>query len=351
MQRTVKHTEHLTEAIHILTWIYIFISPLFFVNYGESIDWERYASRCILPFTLCVLFYANYLGLIPHLFQRGRFYEYFIYNAVLVLLLTLAHKFAVEGILPPPPRPRPNDPPHWWFTLNGVLVSLFTIGIAIALQMGKRWAKSEAARKEAELGRTAAELQNLRNQINPHFLLNTLNNIYALTAFDPDKAQHAIQELSKMLRYLLYENKGERVSLESEVGFLKNYIELMRIRIPARVEITTNFELRPDGIGQVAPLLFIPIVENAFKHGINPGATSFIRISLRSDAESICLNVTNSNHPAPSTDRSAGGIGIDLVKRRLELAYPGHYTWNYGPDTSGRTYQSELTIYPRNQRP
>lgn len=116
------------------------------------------------------------------------------------------------------------------FFVRDILSLIFTIGLSAAIRMSARWGQAEAARREAEKSRTEAELKNLRNQLNPHFLLNTLNNIYALIAFDSDKAQQAVQELSKLLRYVLYDNQQNYVPLCKEVDFIRNYIELMRIR-------------------------------------------------------------------------------------------------------------------------
>lgn len=131
--------------------------------------------------------------------------------------------------------------------------------------MSARWTQNEAARKEAERNRTEAELKNLRNQLNPHFLLNTLNNIYALIAFDSDKAQQAVQELSKLLRYVLYDNQQTYVPLCKEVDFIRNYIELMRIRLSANVQMITKFDIQPDSQMLIAPLIFYLIDRECFQ--------------------------------------------------------------------------------------
>ncbi len=124
---------------------------------------------------------------------------------------------------------------------------------------------NEAARKEAERNRAEAELKNLRNQLNPHFLLNTLNNIYALIAFDSDKAQQAVQELSKLLRYVLYDNQQTTFLSVKRSDFIRNYIELMRIRLSANVQMITKFDIQPDSQTLIAPLIFISLIENAFQ--------------------------------------------------------------------------------------
>ena len=166
-------------------------------------------------------------------------------------------------------------------------------------------------------------LKNLRNQLNPHFLLNTLNNMYALIAFDSDKAQQAVQELSKLLRYVLYDNQQTYVPLCKEVDFIRNYIELMRIRLSSNVKMTTQFDIQPDSQTLIAPLIFISLIENAFKHGISPTETSFISIRISDSNKEVICEIRNSNHPKTMEDKSGSGVGLEQVSRRLEILYPG----------------------------
>ena len=202
----------------------------------------------------------------------------------------------------------------------------------------------DAARREAEKSRTEAELKNLRNQLNPHFLLNTLNNIYALIAFDADKAQTAVQELSRLLRHVLYDNQQNFVTLDKEMDFIRNYIELMRIRLSANVHVETKIDVRPDSRTEIAPLIFISLIENAFKHGISPTEPSFIRIHFSESPGEIHCEITNSYHPKSVADKSGSGIGLEQVRKRLELTYPGHYDWQQGVSEDMKEYKSILII-------
>lgn len=221
---------------------------------------------------------------------------------------------------------------------------IFTVGLSVAIRMSLRWSATELERREAVKSRTEAELKNLRNQLNPHFLLNTLNNIYALTAFNTEKAQQAIQELSKLLRYVLYDNQETFVPLTKEVEFIQNYIELMRIRVSSAVKINTNFQIRPDSQSPVAPLLFISLIENAFKHGISPTEPSYIRIYFSESADSVCCEIANSYHPKNEADKSGSGIGLEQVRKRLELTYPGRYEWQHSVSEDEKEYKSILVI-------
>ena len=215
--------------------------------------------------------------------------------------------------------------------------------MATAIILAQRWEHHEKARREAEAARTDAELKTLRNQINPHFLLNTLNNIYALTAFDAPKAQEAIQELAKMLRHLLYDYEQPTVPLKDEVEFLQNYINLMKIRLPESVKVDYQLTIANSQL-PVAPMIFISLVENAFKHGVSPTEPSFISIHIEADQQQITCDIRNSNHPKTASDRSGHGIGLKQVQRRLELAYPKRYTWQQGVSSDGKTYSSSITI-------
>ena len=220
-----------------------------------------------------------------------------------------------------------------------------TATIATIIKISESWKEMERSRNEAEKALAEAELQNLRSQLNPHFLLNTLNNIYALIAFDTDKAQESVQELSMLLRHVLYDNKEQFTSLSKEMEFIRSYIELMRIRLSSNVTVETEYDLSPQSQTQIAPLIFISLVENAFKHGISPTEPSYIKIRF-SEVQGVvrCL-IQNSNHRKVGYDKSGSGIGLEQVKKRLDLSYTGKYSWHYGLSNDGKEYSSSLEIF------
>jgi sensor histidine kinase YesM len=215
--------------------------------------------------------------------------------------------------------------------------------IAVSMRLGMIWQEAEEARLAAEAAKADAELSNLRYQTNPHFLLNTLNNIYALTAFDTRRAQEAIQQLSGMLRHILYDNQEKEVQMKDEVNFLQNYVNLMKIRQPGSVDITFDTQ-HVYQQAKIVPLLLIPLIENAFKHGVSPTQPSFIHIRLEADKSSIDFLIENSNHPKLANDQSGHGIGLAQVQRRLDLAYAGHYRWSHGLKDDGAVYFSHINI-------
>lgn len=338
-------------AVHVLAWSYIFFSPLFFRRNEETMDMDKYLHGIVFPLTTFTIFYINYFWLVPRLLIREKIRWFVIAN----VLMIVSYQIFIElqtVIFPPPHSPahisdivEKHFPPKIYFVVRGLLTYVFAVAAAVGIQLSMRWKQSERAREAAELGRSQAELQNLKNQINPHFLLNTLNNIYALTAFDQEKAQTAILELSRMLRYMLYENQTDRVPLSKEVDFLKSYISLMRLRIAGNVRVNVNFDYPDSENIPIAPLIFISLVENAFKHGISAGKESFIDITLKATSERLSFSCRNSNVPKNENDKAPGGIGLKQVAKRLELSYPQRYRWKYGPSEDGSAYISEITIY------
>ena len=144
---------------------------------------------------------------------------------------------------------------------------------------------------------------------------------------------------------MLYDNQQETVPLCKEMDFIRNYIELMRIRLSANVEVETRFDVRPDSHTEIAPLIFISLIENAFKHGISPTKPSYIRICFEENPREVKCEIRNSCYPKTGADKSGSGIGLEQVRKRLELTYPGRYEWKHGVSTDGKEYQSLLTIH------
>lgn len=346
-QYTNNHIRFAEVLTHVIGWGIVFGFPFFIINRGgEAIDWMGYLRHSGVSLSFFIVFYLNYFLLIPRYLFSGRIREYMLLNLALIILMS-GGLHLWQSILfgnTPPKAPRKDIPPGWIFFVRDMFSMVLTIGLSAAIKMSIRWGQIEDARREAEKSRTEAELKNLRNQLNPHFLLNTLNNIYALIAFNTDKAQLAVQELSKLLRHVLYDNQQTYVSLGKEMDFIRNYIELMRIRLSSNVTVETHIDIAPDNRTEIAPLIFISLIENAFKHGISPTEPSFIRISFSEGNGEVKCEITNSYHPKAETDKSGSGIGLEQVSKRLELIYPGRYQWQRGTSKDKKEYSSKLVI-------
>ncbi len=327
--------------MHILLWGVIFILPYFFMDSERIFNWQWFMRSLPEMLGFMLVFYLNYFLLIDKLLYKGKTKQFILYNLLLIVAVAFLMHYGrglIETLIPElrPRRRMKRGGGRGWssniqllFLVRNSTWLFLMAGLSVALKMTVRWFEVDNERKELEKAKSDAELQNLKNQINPHFLLNTLNNIYALIEFDPPRAQQAVVDLSKMLRHLLYENNQTFVPLRQEATFMHNYIELMRIRLPDNVKLTTDFSYSESGNTLISPLIFISLIENAFKHGISGEKPSFIDISLKEHPDGKVEFVSrNSYFPKSESDKSGSGIGLELVKKKLKLLYPGNYQWN-----------------------
>ena len=341
-----------------------------FLGPRESLTWRGYLMHCVMPTVVVAVFWINYLWLMPMLQESGGKYKVYLYNLLIIIVccafLTFwhkvefsdAHKQHIERMEEERPPEHLEERPHDEMMMRerhherkerehlvdiNVLASLrdsvnflFAIFVAYAIRSRQHIVSLKQKRQEAETAQRDAELRSLRNQISPHFLLNTLNNIYALTNIDTERAQDAIMQLSKMLRHMLYDNQTEMVTLQSEVDFIRAYVDLMRLRLAQNVKVETLFRVNADKHTIVAPLLFISLVENAFKHGVSATENCVIKIQLMENEDgSVICDITNSNNPKTSRDCSGHGVGLQLVQKRLDIMYPGNYSWIKGVEADG----------------
>lgn len=347
-------------VFHVLCWILVAVPPLAFVPQHVTNSGLIYLIRLCSPLLLCAVFYVNYLWLVPKYFIGGSKKMYILVNIACILLFAICTDWLMHlthalemagGWRPPYPRKPVEDIVFSFFKLlRNVLPFVLSAALATLLRLALKWQVAEQARKEMEIQKTEAELNNLRNQINPHFLLNTLNNIYALISFDKDKAQKAVLSLSALLRQMLYGTRNNSVSLKDETDFIRNYVDLMRIRLSKDVKIIFNINIPDDREVRMAPLIFISLVENAFKHGVSTTRPSFININISSDGNRIECEISNSNYPKSDADKSGHGIGLKQVAKRLDLAYAGKYVWERGTDDKKEVYHSKIIIYDTQMR-
>lgn len=343
--------KRLEITIHAISWFLIFAFPLMLSERGNEINWGQYLRHSIVLLYSFFIFYVNYLFLVPRFLFRNEVGKFLLLNVLCIsymtIILHLGHELFFESSRPPiVPKGIPTPPPphQWMFWGRDLVMFAFVAGLSTAIRVSIRWRHTERRLVQAEREKSEAELKNLKSQLNPHFLLNTLNNIYALVAIDGNRAQDTILELSRMLRYVLYDNQAGKVLLEKELEFIENYISLMRIRLPKSVEVSVHLDAGEKPL-RISPLIFISLIENAFKHGVSPTEPSFISISICGHIDGkITCEILNSNFPKNGTDKSGSGIGLVQVGRRLELSYPESYEWDKGISDDGRTYISTLTI-------
>lgn len=340
--------------IHAAAWGVLFGIPFFFTGRESSVTLESYLHFVIMPLSFMAVFYVNYFCLIGKFLFTRKAGRYILANVMLIAVVMVSVHLLLRYVIPPM-QPERILPEHTlqdsikFFSGNVLLYSLVA-GLSVAFKMTGSWYRVETQRRELEKSHFEAELKNLKSQLNPHFLFNTLNNIYSLIAFSPEKAQQAVHDLSKLLRYVLYENNQHFVPMEKEMAFIRNYVELMRIRLPEQVDV--QVDLPEKGCEQVAiaPLLFISLIENAFKHGVSNSRPSFIRIALQIvAARQVVCTIRNSYFPKDKQDKSGSGIGLVNLEKRLALLYPGRYILNC--ERTDDTYLSELILNLKTEEP
>ncbi|MDO7884905.1 sensor histidine kinase [Hymenobacter cheonanensis] len=335
---------------------------------------EFWLTQALVFGLLVGLFYLNLNWAAPRLLYGRRLPAYLAVNVVAGLAILFLHQQAEtrlhvpelvargrEAVLDPPnpwSAPRPHFAPgpaeaegSALFDTGVLLLTLMVLGLSASLAAVQKAQRDAESRLELERRQVATELSLLKAQINPHFFFNTLNNIYALTLLDGERARAALHRLSRMMRYVLYETPAGHTRLSQEVSFLRDYIELMHLRLTDQVEVI--FETpAADAVGPdpfIAPMLFQPYVENAFKHGVSASSPSRITIALRQPGPQqveMCVRNTLFVNHQPEADEP-GGIGLANTRRRLDLLYPGQYTLRVIAPTTQHEYEVCLSLHLR----
>lgn len=320
MKPQLNRSRVLTFLTHLLVISMLFVLPE--VLWSLAFPWKRvHPEFFIKALAFVAVFYVEYYGILRRVPSRSSQWGSFaLKNCVLIAALLAVLYFCGFSHAKPP-----KNPDHVSFiSRNTVMLirdgvmTILTIGLAVAMKLGEQWRYLESRRRELQDAQRAEELANLKNQLNPHFLFNTLNSIYALIAIAPEKAQAAVHELSRMLRYMLYENHAT-VPLEHEITFIRNYIELMKLRLNPALPLEVTLDGGDCSEMPVAPLIFITLVENVFKHGDTSAPYKPVTISLT--ASGGVVHCYTSNAIAPRSASDPGGIGLTNLNRRLSLLY------------------------------
>ncbi len=222
-----------------------------------------------------------------------------------------------------------------------LIILILMLGMNLAVKLYFKQLHDQKQMADLEKENLEQQLEYLKYQINPHFFMNTLNNIHALVDIDPEKSKETILELSKMMRFVLYEGSKQGVPLDRDITFLQNYITLMKLRYTDKVSITVQ---TPDRMPQkdVPPLMFITFVENAFKHGVSYRKDSFIDVAFSIEQDNSRLHFTCKNSKIPKEEDKHGGVGLSNIRKRLELIYGDRYQLDINDTTD--TYTVKLSI-------
>lgn len=356
--KTTKMNYRKEHIIYTLMWIALYLSPLMGIYMRMSgnphivFSWDEIINAWEFNTVWIVLFAIHNFLLVPLLIIKRRTGLY----AALAVALLVAAMFTLSAIRPShrkmhhapqryeccrynckcsemkaskrqPPQKREGGPLMMF--RPGEMVAFFGGLLLMGMNLGvKLYFRSQEATKaitQIEKHALERQLQYLKYQVNPHFFMNTLNNIHALVDIDPERAKASVVELSKLMRYVLYEGNNRLTPLSREVQFLRNYVQLMSMRYTGNVSICLDVpEVLPDSM--LPPLLLVIFVENAFKHGISYRTKSFVEISLQPHGDRLLFSCRNSRPEIKHDENMKGGVGLSNVRRRLDLLFPGNYT-------------------------
>lgn len=286
-------------------------------NHFKFID-VFYALLFHIP--LAFLVYGNLNFLMPRFLEKGKYVSYGFLGMILLVLAYGLHELTFEFLLPL----LPTEYYMVSFTDWQILITIFTIYLVLTslLKLSKSWYTLQRVEKE----KLSIELNSLKTQVNPHFLFNSLNSIYSLALAGSEQTAGTVLELSNLLRYMLYEVGEDQVDLTRELEMLKDYIELQKLRSDQSTKVNFNISGELDK-RKIAPLLFFPLVENSFKHGVK-GVSDSAYIDIQVDlANGISFSIKNNKGLVDDMEEGKyGGIGLENVRRRLELVYPQRHT-------------------------
>lgn len=337
-----------------LAWVVIFLSPLMFINYAHGFNLRRFLIELVIPISLCIVFFTNFIYLAPKVLMKGHSGKFLLSNALIIVGIAMVmHEWVIFSSntwymeLHDKVTWHPTYNENWtiFYLCRDIFNMSVSATVATAIVLSRNWTIMANQKTALEKERMEMEVSMLKYQMNPHFLLNSLNNIYALTTLNQQLAQRAIQELSDIFRHVLYDSELETVLLSDETKFIKSYVELMSIRTSNDLTISQDIDIQQVPQARIAPLLIIPLIENAFKHGISATHKCFINISIKAQEDCILCHIANSNHPKNKADFSGSGIGLQQVQRRLDLSYPNQYEWTYGPSDDNLTFNSKIKLY------
>jgi hypothetical protein len=342
--------------LYAVIWVLVLISP--YLRYIQDIgpnSWNRMIGDWTNLFMLLLAFLVNLFVLLPKLLFNNKRSQYLMVVTVMIFVIAMIN-LLIHPFSGPPPhsgmgippadiqtgRPSLDLPSLLGVILNNLITALLIIGSSTALELEYKWLSEQKLRKDAEKEQLKTSLALLRHQVSPHFFMNTLNNIHSLIEMDTEKAQDAVVRLSTLMRYLLYDSAQNTIELKKEIEFINSFVSLMQLRHSDEVEVTVVIpEQIPDA--KIPPMLFISLLENAFKHGVSYPLKSYIYFELRIASTFLTCTIKNSKHKiAANYQGEYSGIGLDNIKESLKLLYEDNFQLNIRDKES--EFEVNLTI-------
>jgi two-component system LytT family sensor kinase len=338
-------------SVHYFIVAALLLLILFPLTWPIRLPAEFWIKQVLINLIWAGLFYANYLVFTPRLLYNQRTGTFVILVIAtlfaVVFLNSWLDKFlgvpeAMEQVFGSKGYKSPEKQDHTASYIT-IIMALGIYGVSTVIAMSRKMQNDQLVFQATEKEKITSELSFLKSQINPHFFFNTLHTIYALMDSNANTAKDAIYTLSHMMRYVIYDTRNDLTSIQKEIRFVEDYIELMKLRVSENVQVI--FE-KQAGINdyEVAPMLLLPFVENAFKHGISTIHPSYVYIDIQQTDQAIKIEIKNSVFEPSAELEDSNGIGLVNTKRRLDLLYPGKYDLNVRNDVALKEYTVTLSL-------
>lgn len=358
MKTGLKNIKSGERLVYFILWLSIFLMPVFLSNEVAGINWSRVKAEWIKISPFFAVFIIHNTIVFPQLFSQKNKLWYFAATILLATLIGLLWVFISKNIhqnwvphanfpyskgFPAGSISKLRPQPILQLLTETVLIAVLVAGCNAAIKIAVKFQHEEQKNKELEKEKLQTELAFLRNQIGPHFLMNTLNNIHALIDVNSEIAKESLIKLSRLMRYLLYGSEQGNTSLQKEIDFIRNYVDLMKLRFSDKVKIELSFPEKVPEVN-VPPLLFTSLVENAFKHGVSYQTQSFIGIYLSVHQQKLFFRIKNSIHKN-SEHPEKGGLGLKNLNKRLELLYHSNFDLKTSIDDSFFEINVKIPLY------
>jgi hypothetical protein len=339
MKRLSLDSRKIEFLSYFLVWTFVFSVPYFSERSSGHINWHEVTKNWVHVFGFLIIFLVNVYILVPRLLLKKKYTNYFVLVSSLIALviavnmisqLGFPHKpgsmieTSPDGLMPPALNAPRQKPPIMAFADN-FIICILLVGAGTTIKLMSKWLSEEKLRKDVEKEQLKTNLALLKHQVSPHFFMNTLNNIHTLIEMDTEKAQYAVERLSTLMRYLLYDSAQNTIELKKEIEFVYSFISLMQLRHSDEVDVTF---LIPEQIPdiKIPPMLFISLLENAFKHGVSYPKKSYIYFEIQIHENTLGCIIKNSKHKTAANQLDEyAGIGLENIKKSLNLLYEQDY--------------------------
>lgn len=309
---------------HFLFWFcYVLFFGLFYGKYGHDYRLHLIETSCMMPFVMLAT-YTTIYAILPYYLREHKVLPTLLMVGTLLFVITLGERIFLRWL---------NDLPITSNSIFGItflylmLETNLMVGMGFTVKFVKKWLEQQQEKHEMEKRHLESELNLLKAQLHPHFLFNTMNNLYALSLEKSSKTSEGIAKISDLLRSVLYECNDSEITLDKEINLIENYIDLEKMRYGDRLKVEFSISGNTDEM-TIAPMMLFTFVENSFKHGSsNDPETPFISIAVNINNKELFFAVKNSKpkEKRKETDKKDGGIGLTNVKKRLDIIYPGRY--------------------------